>query len=91
MGAAAQWSGLNDAPVDIHRSLKGHIMNTGASVERLGLRYQASTLDLCLFSIIEGLGAQWVRPPRILMMFLGAANLMLYPRFEIIWNSVAVN
>ena len=91
MGAAAQWSGLNDARVDIHRSLKGHIMNSEASVERLRLRYQASTLDLCLFSIFEGLVAQRGRPPRILMMFLGAVNLMLYPRFEVIWNSVAVN
>ena len=43
--------GLNDAPVEFHKTLKRYLTQTEASLKLIGLRYQNSPLDPCLYSI----------------------------------------
>ena len=40
--------GLNDAPVEFHKSLKRYLLKSETSLKLAGLRYEVSTLDPCL-------------------------------------------
>ena len=50
--------GLIGALVAFHRSLKRRILNSGASMKRMDLRLQVSTLDPRLFFIFRGAGSE---------------------------------
>ena len=40
--------GLNDAPVEFHKTLKRYLSQTDASLKLVGLRFETSSLDPCL-------------------------------------------
>ena len=48
--------GLTDAPVAFHRSVMRRISKSEDSMKRVGMRYQASSLDPCRFFIFHETG-----------------------------------
>ena len=60
--------GLNDAPVEFHKTLKRYLLKSEESLKMAGLRFETSTLDPCLYMVFNGeRGRRRAFSPRTLM------------------------
>ena len=46
--------GRNDLPVEFHKALKRYLLKSEASLKMVGLRFETSTLDPCLYVVFNG-------------------------------------
>ena len=45
--------GLNDAPAEFHKTLKRYLVKSQESLQLAGLRFETSTLDPCLYTVLN--------------------------------------
>ena len=48
--------GLNDAPVEFRKTLKRYLVKSQESLQLVGLRFETSTLDPCLYAVFNNEG-----------------------------------
>ena len=46
--------GLNDAPVEFHKTLKRYLVKSTESLKLVGLRFETSKLDPCFYTVFTG-------------------------------------